>query len=459
MVATQERGTNMSSVPQPYRAVDLIMQGANTLGQGVGDIASAQKAEAQANAPIHPKLQQFIDRMLAGEDPARLGQEAKGDPELQAFMAQLRGGGQAQPPPSAAPPDLRMQPGGQPSLGAVGSMWPGAREPALRDASTTNPDPTQRSLYRPAPGQGGPNATPNAGQSTYGWTPPPQGQAQTPYSLAQMGQPMLGAPTVDPRQAGAAGEGPAPTQAVNYEQGGVQVSRPAAPEFDRSQTAQQPAPAQAPASRPFTNRDFAQISPMLPSMIAGQSRQNVAGTQAGAREAVANLNTHKALLIQTMKQRGATEHETNAAQIALGKMTVDEQIAALKYQQALEVAKIGAGATLGAAGIKADTKEDPDEKRLRNLESRIQALKSKTDWEKQPDLQEMVSEFEAEADAAAQRLGKPRQRTLQPGATQPATRKPAKTPAKGGKIRVKLANGQVGSIDPAQFDPKTMTKL
>ena len=78
----------MTMVPQPYREADLIMQGSNSLGQGIGQWAQ----DRALDRPGDSKLDAYIDRLLAGADPEQLKREMYNDPdaEVRAIFGSLQ---------------------------------------------------------------------------------------------------------------------------------------------------------------------------------------------------------------------------------------------------------------------------------------------------------------------------------------------------------------------------------
>ncbi len=416
--------------------------GASLAQQGFGQIDQMRKeAEAKrlGRMPAPQALSNYFQRVFNGEDPRLVAAEASAHPEVQQHVEGLRNG--AQNP--------------QDSVSHVGPGVGGPGMPGLYTPKGTRPDMppmaglpgsahqmNQQSLgMQPTPSLAGGPALGGGQQSVPSYGSAPQ------QTLANMGQPMQGAPQVSPQQAGASNSLSLPQQPG----GGPQVPRQ---DFGRMRGF-------TPNTDILSNDEVARMGPYVAGAEQTQSRERIASEQGKVKEIVQQMKSAQAEKYATLRAQGVDE--ATAAKLALGIM--NEQGTQERFVEGekgkTERAKIGADATKAAAGTRASAAEDPDEKRLRNLESRIAALKSKTDWEAQPDLKDMVTEFETEADAAAARLGKPRKQKpgSAPATTSPKAVAPAKAPpAQAGMKHVKLKNGKTGWVPAAKVDG-TMTLI
>lgn len=426
----------MSSVPQPHRAVDLIIGGAKGFGDSLGTSVANYQAEQTANAPIHPAMQAYIERLLKGEDPTKLGLEARNDPNMARMIDErLRG-----PQPAGIAnnvPDVGVQ-GGQPSLGAPGQFSPAAgpgTQPGFGGPPAAPAQP-QRSL----------SAQPNERQANLGTFDIPLGGQQVPapglVALPRMAQPTPGAPQVSPQEAGAK---VLPTS-----------QKPAAQAQPSSKGSAQP------ASPPITNRQFASMQNMLPAAIAASGRQDAARIQAETKMAVARLDAEKSTLLAIMRENGMDTRHFEQMLKATETLDVSQQQAVLKAVTDLMKAQISAGATLGAARTRADAPKGPNAtlETLKKEIDEVKSLKSKTDWEKQPETVQRIQELEDNIKVYKEALGVPSPGKSKP--SQPAQQPSAPAKSDGSerkRIKVRLPNGATGTIDEAYFDPKTMTKL
>lgn len=345
----------MSSVPQPHRPVDLILGANESLGRNLDanrarqdalnavsqsrqDASlAAQKQEDFQNFELNPQMQAFMDRIMAGEDPVQVGQEAAKTP---GFLEQLAQGGNAvQSPASAANRDYRQQlPTGAPPPQAP------VRAPAPQ-ASIADPNWRPPASFRPG-----------------------QSPALGPGVGPSLGQPTQGAPQVTPAQAGAVGSvgGPPPQR--------PQVAPP------------QAAPA-APAPHRWTQREFQQLQPALPSIVAAQGRSQAAKTTAGAKIDVADKQALVRFITAKMREDGKTQAQIDNALIAImgeeGKNTraaaaneTSTTNTAIKAGAAKEVAATNASGKVAAAGAKGSgkTQRDPRQVELAEVNKGIDKL-------------------------------------------------------------------------------------
>lgn len=365
--------------------------------QGVDQMNREAEQKRQMNMPIPQAFADYIQRLMAdpNADPKQLAQEARNHPEVQALLS---GGGPQQP---AAP-----LPRPQDSLSQVG---PGA-------------GPGSPALY--APGGMNPAHGPQAGMPPAQPQAQPQPAPQRPsftQSLGQMGQPAQGAPPVSPQQAGAQGSG--------------QYPRPnfPTPQFRGGDT--------------MNYRELQAIGPHLPELQRTQSRQQVAGQQGDVRLQIQEMKGKIQQGVADLKAQGVSD--ANIVKMLLG--TAQEEGKQERFVEGekgkTERAKIGAGATLGAAKTRATTTESSDEKELRNLQTKIQGLTAKTKWEAQPELRAQVEEFRVQAKALATKLGKP---YIEGSGGAPAP--------KSGKVPVRLKDGKTGWVEEGKVTPD-MTRL
>lgn len=418
----------MSIVPQPYREADLAMRGA----EGIGGIAQQGYAygvqQAAQNAPGDPALDVYLHRLIHGEDPQRLAAEAKQDPVLQDALARLHA--QAQPAqPGQYVPDVGIQ-NGRPAVQTPGAVNPAGVTAQIPQSGLTQAPPAQQA----PPQLGG-----QAGQ------PPPQSSLGAPAAAPQAQQGMLARPPA--RQ----------------------------------------------AFIPMVHRTVAQqqrLAPFLPAMIAGASREDVARTQAQGRADSANLRAQTGVLITLLKEKGLDDRQIQDQLTKFEGLDIKAQIAAMNAAVSLMNVQTSAGATVGAARVRADTKEDPAEKELRSVQSAIANIVSKPEWTKDQSAVGEVARLTARIGELQRGVGRegvstpgpfvgppipnarptfgnqaggplgPVQSPPAPVKASPAPPQPKlQLPAQAKKIRVRLSSGHIGTIPEAQFDPKTMTKL
>lgn len=412
------------------------MDGANTLGQGIGAFAQ----DKEMDKAIHPKLAAYLDRLLAGADPDQLKAEASADPDLAGIFGSIKRNGPVSP--QGMVPDLHPR-GGLQAPGAVNPAGgPGPYQVAQPATSVQQANRQEHSLAQSALSGPGQISTQSLGAMDVNMRGRTVSGVPGMDALTMMAQPMQGAPQVTPQQAGA------------------QVMQPSQP---RPQPQSQPQP----QGRQWTRRDLAQVVPLVPTIEAGRSREAVAKTNADAKMKTEQTKNLRLALQAKAKEEGLDARMIQDALLKTEGMDDKMQIAYFKGMIDVQKASISAEATKSAAGIKASAPkggEDPDEKELRNLQNAIKGLTSVTDWEKQPTLAGQVSEWRDQAQALAKRLGKPYveggNTGPKPKAAAPATAPAQPKPSAGGKIRVKVkATGQVGSISPQFFDPNKYERL
>lgn len=445
--------------------------------QGIDQMNLRAEQQRQLNRPIPQAAADYIQHLLKNPhiDAAQLGREAAQHPEVADWLKQGVGGSVPSPSVSNVGPG---QGPGQPALYNPAGQGPAAGPGGgVQSYSPPMPGPSQDDqTYGTNGGRPSGNATGIVGQApqrslgdiqaqshgqsaqAVGYNPPQlsggvgDGGASFMHGARTQSGPVAGAPQPSYQQS-LAQSGPAMQPG-----GGPQVPRQdfGTPSFQGGDT--------------MSYRELQAIQPMIPGAQAAQRAAQVAQIGADSRTEGGALKSQTQAF--TAKLRAAGVSEQALVKLGLGQVKEEglQQRAVESENGKTERARIAADATKSAAGIRAKAGEDPDEKRLRNLESRIQALKSKTDWEAQPDLKDMVQEFEQEADAAAERLGKPRR---QKGTSKPQPKAPgakalgkvpdaavdaarAKVPA--GQILIRR-NGKLGAIPPDKFNSATDTKL
>lgn len=315
------------------------MQGVGGLGQA----ADIYAKEREAQSPVHPLIQKYVERIMAGEDPVQLGREASNDPGVQMLLQSLNAGPRApvaaqkgvpdintaSTPASLAAPGTVNPPGGP---GGLGDLVGQGAAPAGVGAS-----PTAATAPRPPPAQptGRTVADINAAaqeRATAVMRPRLETGAQlrdfaAPERPTFAGPPQAPAPAPAPQQAPASGQAPA--------------RQPSTP--------MQGAPARSSGTPPLTRRDYAQVAPLMPAMIAGRSREEVQRARGEVELAVNQLKQNVRALVAERKARGEDVRQVEAALLGIEKLDVSQQQAILDYIGRREVAMINAGARMGAA--------------------------------------------------------------------------------------------------------------
>lgn len=396
----------MSIIPQPHREADLILGGASQLQQGLGAIDARNREDARLNQELPAEFQEYIKRVMAGEDPAKVGAEARSHPNIAKWIdGRLKQGGQ--PSPAGYVPDVG--PGG---ISAPGSVSPsGAQNPAPAQSGQSlgamGGPPPQQAPQAPAPAA---NYASHQ-QSLAAMGAPPQFGQVAPGGVGAQDVMMRGQMVKDVPGQDAMIMNAQPIQGPPVGSAGAQALPPSPPQQAAPQGAQ-PA-AGRPGGRPYTVRDMQWLGPLLPTMEAGASRRAVATTAADARRDVEALRAEKGTLVAVMRENGLNDRAITETLLKLEGLDAQQQRAALHEVMATERAKIGAGASVRSAGIRADAQmakagpESSDEKELRNLESAIAKITSVTDWQLQPGAMDQLKQFATQHDALAKKLGKP----------------------------------------------------
>lgn len=407
----------MAIVPQPHRAVDLITSGAKSLGD-VGSQSYGYYMEQQRlDEPGDPALDKYFNRLLAKEDPVKVAAEARNDPSVQALLQKIASQGQPGPNPAATVPDVGM-PRGQPSVLPPGTVSP----------------------------SGGP-----AGPSG-------------PGGLAAMGGGQPPAPTPRPAQ----DQQPLPYESRStdmqhsvdfYDPGsGVRTTRPGPME-----TTMQTAQGQPAGQRVRTVREQQRLMGLMPTLAAAEGRREVAGIQADAKTQAADMRNQTMALVAIMKENGLQDRDISKTLTQIEGLDVKQQIAVLKALTDIEKARIGAGATLGAAKTRADAgsgPEDPAEKELRTSINALANITSKPEWQKDAASMAEFKRLTARISELQSSLGRPAGQTAPRRSAKPKPAAPSTPPQSGGTIRVRIKKtGQTGSIPAANFDPVKYEKI
>lgn len=406
-------------VPQPQtvgQGISQGIQGLSGLGQVMDQREQRAKAEAEANRPVNPLQQVMIDTMMkytqrlrAGEDPNQVTAEARQDPIILQYQQAQRGGGLAAPAagPQAAPvpapnaqayPDIGMR-NGQPQMASPGTF-----------------DPTR-------------------GQSLGAM--PPSGQApQGPVSgaLAMGSQPSL-----------------ARISAAPVMTGNTQPPRPEFGSAPQAAVSQTPAPRAAPAPYQYTQRDFTQAAPLIPTVLAAQGREQVAGQNADVRMQVELSRANTAQFLGLLKAQGMSDAQASREAIAFAKMDVSQQQNVLNNATKLQTAQIGADADISKAQISAGSREriaaerpgreDSAEKELRTVTQSVTQLLKNPEWYLHPESSAAMARYNARIAELQSALGRPA------GATSPQTQAPAPAPRRSaGAIVRALSEEDLASL-------------
>lgn len=374
-------------------------------------LADQQRQEQEANRPVHPLMQQFIQRVMAGEDPVALGNEARNHPEFANFVSQVtqsagRPGGsrnQFDPGPSS-PPSAQNSP---PSASLGGS--PAAPTPALGSAPMAAP------AQGPTTSLGNVDSQPNAAPAQR----PPMAAPQQPITARDLQQ-MQG---VLPAAAAAQG---------------------------RQQLVQQ--------QNELKRELAAQNLLFQMEKLDANTRMEVMKLLSGEKKVGMQTETQR----DVANTRAAATRDAAATAARTQKQVADTNAAA----------RSSAAAARAASG---KAPEDMERKELNaELQQQlktIERLSAVSDFDKQPGLVDEVAAAKARVQELRSALGRPvgavnPPKSMQPRATFPTQQvSPAQSPtpaapaAQGGKIRVKLKDGRTGKIDPKDFNPATMERL
>jgi hypothetical protein len=461
----------MAIVPAPHRAADLAISAFSGLDQSV----AAYTADKALDAPLNPRLAALLDRLTSGADPEQLKQEMSIDPELRELLHPSL---KQTVSPQAMVPDIQ-------SKGFQGIVPPGTVNPA------GGPGPYQPVQAPPPQGQPSRPPTYQSG-AVYQSNVPPPNQISAANQTPDSGKPAYGQVSAQalpdapqPQSLGAMQSQPPP--------GPRQPLRPAVrepmqslgsmpmPAMD-SAVAPKPAPQAAPTAKPaaggWTKRDWQSVQGALPSMIAGNSREEASRMNNETKVRVENTKNLRMALVAKAKEAGVDADRIQKFLLDTEHMDDRMQIAVWEGLVALSVAQTRSNSNVGAAQIRANApKAGPNAalEDLKKLRDEEKALKAQTDWEKQPQSAQRVGEIEAQIREYQDVLGlsrpggragppqpsggKPAAPTAQPPAP---TGPPANVP-QGPEIRVIMLDGpnkgKTGFIRAGAYNPKMHKKL
>ena len=397
------------------------------------------KEEAFANSPINPLQRQMLDlvmggkkRIEAGEDPAQVAAELKQHPIAQQYLQAAKGGGLAAP--------------------AMGQAQPAqAPQQAAPQLETPPPPPA----YPPGYGQslGAPPAAPrpmpqgpNVSGALNMSQPPPQAQPMSRISAA----PIMTGATQPPRQE--FGSQPA----VSLGQSPAPMGPAPAPA---------PAPQAPPAQAPYvpTQRDYASVQGMFPTIMAAQGRNDAAQIRADVQREISIRQNDTATFKALLQQQGMDADRASRESIEFAKLddatrrNVLDNLTRVKTTGMnnatdVEVANINAGSRERVATTRGSGKSRDE------LGAQIKALRSQVSGLGRADTITAPKGTQEALDSAREQLkaleAEWNERNL--GALPQQGAPPAAPGA--AKIKVRLKNGKLGLISPQHFNPATMTK-
>ena len=429
----------------PHRYTGLLQSGFDRLGD-IGQKGYQHfQQEKQLDKPLPPDLQKYIARILKGEDPQKVGLEARNDPNL-AHLIDSRLRNQPQPSPQSMVPDVGMR-GGQPAVMQPGAVSPsGAQNPYAQQAPLSLGSINSQQHAAAQGAIGGAQVGSINPQSLGAMDVQMRGQTVSGVpgqdALALMGQPMQGAPQVQAD------------------------TRPSVASFMPQQPAQPQAQPGSQQGGQYTYRDLKAISPLIPTIEASRSREAVAKTAADAKRETEMAKNERIVLVQVMRENGLNERAISDFLIKTEGLDVKQQQAVLNAMIGMYKADRSAEAAVGSARIRSDRPtggEDPDEKELRALGNNLATITADPYWQSDDKKQAQVAEITRKMNALGARLGKPwaqggvEKPKPAPAKTAPATGQPVRQTS--GKVRVRnKQTGQVGTITPP-FDPAKYEKL
>ncbi|UOF79740.1 hypothetical protein [Caudoviricetes sp.] len=372
----------MQTLANPYNDTDLILGGAKTLGEGLGQMAE----QAKLDAPGDPLLDAYINRVLQGEDPAAVAEDARSKGVYDMIRNKLVSQGQGIVGPQATTPDLGWQ-GGQPAIGGPGSMYPaGGPQGPMGPGAPAVGGQAPQGQHIPIPlgtmpkgsGTGGPGL---GGPARESQTPVRQG----PVSVGQMGtqQPFNG---LNVPSKGGVDSGLSNTQVLSQMAQPIQAPTTGMPQAQwQPPSAQRQQPQQRSGfegtSRPpensyplRTHKQQQQLMGILPSLVAANSRTDVARIKADAERDRTELTTSMRGLVALMRQNGADNDSIRDALTAGEGLDVKSQIAFLNAMTRMHTAQMETGGAYARAKLGADTKGSNDV--LKTLNAQIVALHS-----------------------------------------------------------------------------------
>ena len=422
---------NPNSVPGPHRGVDLVLGSSQGLA-GVMDarqqLNAKREAEAFANSPINPLQRQMLElvmggkkRIEAGEDPAQVAAELKQHPIAQQYLQAAKGGGLAAP--------------------AMGQAQPAqAPQQAAPQLETPPPPPA----YPPGYGQslGAPPRGPVSGALNMSPQPAPQAWDKLSAAPVSLGNTQPPRPEFGSQMQPAVSQRPAPQQA--------------------------PVP-QAPTAPPqYTQRDYASVQGMFPTLLAAQGRNDAAQIRADVQRENSIRQNDTATFKTMLQQRGMDADRASREAIEFAKLSDSERRNVLDNLTRVKTTGMNNATDVEVANINADSREKVAATRAAGkgagkdeLGAQIKALRSQVSGLGRADTitapkgtQEALDSARAQLKALESEWNK---RNLGPLPPAPQPVAPPPTPS-GAKIKVRLKNGKLGLISPQHFNPATMTK-
>lgn len=422
---------NPNSVPGPHRGVDLVLGSSQGLA-GVMDarqqLNAKREAEAFANSPINPLQVQMLElmklgqkRVGAGEDPVQVAAELKQHPIAQQYLQAAKGGGLAAP--------------------AMGQAQPAqAPQQAAPQLETPPPPPA----YPPGYGQslGAPPRGPVSGALNMSPQPAPQAWDKLSAAPVSLGNTQPPRPEFGSQMQPAVSQRPAPQQA--------------------------PVPQAPPAPPQYTQRDYASVQGMFPTLLAAQGRNDAAQIRADVQRENSIRQNDTATFKTMLQQRGMDADRASREAIEFAKLSDSERRNVLDNLTRVTTTRMNNARHIEVAGINADSREKVAATRAAGkgagkdeLGAQIKALRSQVSGLGRADTitapkgtQEALDSARAQLKALESEWNK---RNLGPLPPAPQPVAPPPTPS-GAKIKVRLKNGKLGLISPQHFNPATMTK-
>lgn len=374
----------MADIPQPHRNFDLLMQGFSGLG-GLGQ-AYAQQGQ---NAPLHPALQKYLDKLLNGQSPEQTAAEAKSDPLWQEFENYIRQGGRQPIVAQQGVPDVGFQ-NGRPAVQAPGAVSPagGPQGPVAQQgglgAMTAPPSrdiglqPGEESfrtvVVQAPPGQAGYSQSELAG----GRPQPPnvmQGDAGSMLNMTNQAVSELGGtPNPLPREPVAQSPFTGPNAAMSMPQPRPQPAQAPAqgqavpPRTLPAMSTATPSARPGGASRQYTERDLKQVQGVLPAVVAAQGRENVANINARSKADVEDKKQKVRSAIAMMRERGLDTHRAELAMQGIEKLDDQMQLAVLNLTGKLLMQKMQGESAENVAQLR---RKGPENEKLKELRYKI----------------------------------------------------------------------------------------